>query len=130
MSRISYCRIFAGTFILALSISLVCRAAPSTADGKTSVTQVIEMVDLAPTNVIARQVLVAYLAGLRETAGVLVEAASSRNGSPGVKCKKPLSIDGNVARRAVAAAANRTQTPATPLIVHDMLERAESVISD
>ncbi|WP_298268799.1 chlorophyllide reductase [uncultured Bradyrhizobium sp.] len=94
-------------------------AQPSTSRGQISVAQVRAMLDQAATNPTARQTLTAYLAGSGETAGWLLDTA--RGLAP---CARRLSLDAQQARDAIAGAAAATETPATPLIIRDMLRRA------
>jgi hypothetical protein len=99
-------------------------AAPSTAQGQVSVAQVIEMLDKAPADRVARQVLTAYLSGLGETAGVLLTAG---NYAKLARCSKPLSLSDSQARQALAAASrrkDRNEIAATPLLLSDMIKRA------
>ncbi|MCC8972428.1 hypothetical protein [Bradyrhizobium brasilense] len=79
------------------------------------------MLDQAATNPTARQALTAYLAGAGETTGWLLDAA---HGVP--SCARRLTLDAQQARDAIAGAATTaaTETPATPLIIRDMLKRA------
>ncbi|MTV17087.1 MULTISPECIES: hypothetical protein [Bradyrhizobium] len=83
------------------------------------------MLDQAATNPSARQALTAYLAGAGETAGWLLDAGRDR-GVLRAPCKRSLSLDADQARAAIAGASGTapTDTPATPLIVSDMLKRA------
>jgi hypothetical protein len=101
-------------------------AGASTSRGQISVTQVREMLDQARTNPTARQVLTAYLAGVGETAGTLMDAA--RKDAPQAACKGRLSLDDKAALRALESAAPDpalwAETAATPLILRDMLKRA------
>lgn len=75
---------------------------------------------------IARQTLVAYVAGVGEAAGAIVDTIG--NGSRTVSCRKSFSLDTGSVRVALEAGAPRqdswSQTPATPLIVADMVKRA------
>ncbi len=99
-------------------------AAPSTAQGQVSVAQVIEMLDKAPTEKVARQVLTAYLSGLGEAAGVLLTTA---NDDKLARCSKALSLSDTQARQALAAASRRKdrhEIAATPLLLSNMLRRA------
>lgn len=109
-------------------------AAPSTSRGQISVVQVTEMLDRAPKDPTARQVLTAYLAGLGETAGVLVDAAAARAGSAAAACRNRLSLDENSVRHALATAVagreDLAETAATPLIVHNMMSRAGCRLDD
>lgn len=92
---------------------------PSTSRGHISVAQVRAMLDQAATNPTARQTLTAYLAGSGEAAGWLLDNA--RRLPP---CARRLTLDAQQARDAIAGAAAATETPATPLIIRDMLRRA------
>ncbi|GGF40153.1 chlorophyllide reductase subunit BchY [Youhaiella tibetensis] len=90
-------------------------AAPSTDRGQISVAQVREMLEAAPSKPQARQLLVAYLAGVGETAGLLA------------KCSKSLNLDIDLVASALEAgapdASRWSQTPATPIIVADLVAR-------
>ncbi|MCA6124857.1 chlorophyllide reductase [Bradyrhizobium sp. WSM 1704] len=111
--------VFSGVVLTAT----IAAAQPSTARGQISVAQVRAMLDQAPTNPTARQVLTAYLGGAGETAGWLLDAAHDRGAPP---CARRLTLDAQQARDAIAGAAGTaaTETPATPLIIRDMLKRA------
>lgn len=91
-------------------------AASSTDRGEISVAQVREMLEAAASKPQARQLLVAYLAGVGETAGILA------------KCKSNLNLDTAVVAAALDAgapdASRWSQTPATPIIVADLVARA------
>ncbi|NEU96610.1 chlorophyllide reductase [Bradyrhizobium uaiense] len=104
-----------------LVLTTAAHAQPSTSRGQISVAQVRAMLDQAATNPTARQTLTAYLAGTGEAAGWLLDAARSRP-----PCPRQLTLDAEQARDAIASAAATaaTETPATPLIVRDMLKRA------
>ena len=104
------------------------RAASSTSQGKISVTQVQSMLDQAATNATARQVMTAYLAGVGETAGVLMDQAKGKPPATRLSCKRRLALDDALVQAALArpnAVDNAAETPATPLIVSEMLKRAE-----
>jgi ABC-type amino acid transport substrate-binding protein len=94
-------------------------AEPSTQGGAISVAQVTHMLDQASGNRTARQVLTAYLAGVGEAVGAVVDLG-------GADCRRPLSLSAQDARRAIAAesAGKAGTSAATPLIVGDMLARA------
>lgn len=114
-------RAFAATLAVASSLASA-QAAPSTSRGEISVAQVMEMLDKASKEATARQVLVAYLAGVGETAGILIKAAGPR-----AACQGPLSLDGRIANQALKAAirqGNTGEVAATPLIVDEMIKRA------
>lgn len=99
-------------------------AAPSTSKGEVSVAQVEEMLSKASTDKTARQVLMAYLAGMGEAAGVLVAAGSDAQLA---RCKGRLSLSEAQARRALETAKSsgtRNEIAATPLILRDMMKRA------
>ncbi len=102
-------------------------AAPSTQRGQISVSQVRDMLEQARTNPTARQVLTAYLAGVGETAGTMIDAAG-QNAAQFLACKGRLSLDDTAARHALERAAPNAnvwaETAATPLILRDMLKRA------
>ena len=91
-------------------------AASSTDRGEISVAQVREMLEAASTRPQARQLLVAYLAGVGETAGMLA------------KCSRSLNLDRDLVAAALEAgapdASRWSQTPATPIIVADLVARA------
>jgi hypothetical protein len=111
---------------LVLASTPPANAAPSTLRGQISVAQVVEMLDEAPRNATARQVLTAYLAGVGESAGVLVDLAAGEK-AKGL-CKTSLKLDDQTVRQAIGSmAADRqraVQEPATPIILRDMLKRA------
>lgn len=91
-------------------------AASSTDRGEISVAQIREMLEAAPTKPQARQLLVAYLAGVGETAGILA------------KCRNSLNLDTAAVTAALEAgapdASRWSQIPATPIIVADLVARA------
>eukprot|EP01035_Chromulina_nebulosa_P012067 gene12067-16098_t len=113
-------------FMAALVVPFAAHALQSTATGRISVGQVMEMIEKAGTSPIARQTLVAYVAGVGEAAGVIVDTIG--NGSRTVSCQKSFSLDTGAVRAALEAGAPHqdswSQTPATPLIVADMVKRA------
>lgn len=98
----------------------------STSRGQISVTQARAMLDQARSNPAARQVLTAYLAGIGETAGTMIDAAGQAMQT--LACQGRLSLDDKSALRALEASAPDpavwTETAATPLILRDMLKRA------
>lgn len=109
------------TFAALLMGALPSSAAPSTSRGQISVAQVMDMLDKAPAEKAAQQVLTAYLAGVGETAGMLAGAA----GSTSVGCKSALTLNDKSVRQALETSQNNaSETPATPLIVRDMFSRA------
>ncbi|MEO5757610.1 MAG: chlorophyllide reductase [Mesorhizobium sp.] len=111
----------------ALILPFPVSAAPSTAKGQISVGQVMEMIAKADSSAIARQLLVAYVAGVGETAGVIVDTIG-KGAAGGVSCKGAFRLDAASVRTALEkgapSQASWSQTPATPLIVADMVKRA------
>lgn len=115
------------TFVATVSLvplfgTSVAIATPSTSHGQISVAQVMEMLDKAPKENTARQVLTAYLAAVGETAGALVDAAGKT-----AFCKTQFVLSDRIARKALETAGDKTnwaETPATPLIVQDMITRS------
>lgn len=115
--------------LFALAAAVTCLSspsvgAPSTAQGQVSVAQVVEMLDKAPAERVARQVLTAYLSGLGEAAGVLLTAGGDAKLA---RCSKALSLNDAQARQALAAASrrkDRNEIAATPLLLSDMIKRA------
>ena len=100
-------------------------ALPSTAKGQISVAQVMEMMAKADSSTVAKQVLVAYVAGVGESAGVVLDTMGKN--AP-VSCRQAFSLDTASLRTALESGAPKqqswAQTPATPLIVADMIKRA------
>ncbi|KRB26828.1 MULTISPECIES: hypothetical protein [Mesorhizobium] len=117
------------TVAFALPVAAV--ALPSTAMGQVSVAQVMEMIARVDSSPIAKQTLVAYVAGVGEAAGVIVDTIG---GSHMVSCKTALRLDTGSVRAALETGApsrsNWSETPATPLIVADMVKRAGCRIKD
>ncbi len=113
-------------YILIVSVSFgqtiaLTHAASSTSRGQISVAQVIEMLDKAPTDRVAQQVLTAYLAGVGEAAGVAVDIGRA-------SCARTLNLTADHVRQAISASVGKpdvAETWATPLIVRDMLARAK-----
>ncbi|MBS0246681.1 MAG: chlorophyllide reductase [Proteobacteria bacterium] len=105
--------------LAAASLAAPALATPSTTDGHVSIAQVMHMLDTAPHDRMAQQVLTAYLAGVGETASIMA-------GMGDAICRTTLSLSAENVRRAVSvsAARNQAETPATHVIVQDMLERA------
>lgn len=107
--------------LLASVVAGPASAAPSTSRGQISVAQVIEMLDKAPSDRVAQQVLTAYLAGVGEAAGIAIDMGRGF-------CAKTLNLTTDHVRQAISAAVGKTdvaETSATPLIVRDMLARAK-----
>lgn len=112
--------------LLALSVAPAI-AAPTTSTGRISVTQVMEMVQRARNDAAARNTIVAYLAGVGETAGLIVSEAVVRGATP-LKCTNSFNLSEDVALAALSAGAPDTaswaETPATPIILADLFARA------
>lgn len=116
------------TFFALLALSATpALAAPTTSTGRISVTQVMEMVQRARSDATARNTIVAYLAGLGETAGLMVSEAVARGATP-IKCTSSFNLSEDVAVAALSAGAPDTaswaETPATPIILADLFARA------
>ncbi|KRE09298.1 hypothetical protein ASE63_21560 [Bosea sp. Root381] len=95
-------------------------ATPSTSHGQISVAQVMQMLEKAPSDRTAQQVMTAYLAGVGETASAVVSMGRAT-------CRTALGLDAaNIGKvlKTAAAGQNVAEIPATPLIVRDMLNRA------
>lgn len=103
------------------------QATPTTSKGQISVAQVLEMVDLAKSDPSARMTVIAYLAGVGETAGILLSEAQQRGAAP-LACSKSFNLDETVVASALSAAvpdqALWGETPATPIVVADLFKRA------
>ncbi|MET2826936.1 chlorophyllide reductase [Mesorhizobium shangrilense] len=119
--------------VAASMLPFAAAALPSTAKGQVSVGQVMEMIAKADSSPIAKQTLIAYVAGVGEAAGVIVDTIGS-GGSHLVSCKNSFRLDTGTVRAALQMAAPRqsswSETPATPLIVADMVKRAGCRIKD
>jgi hypothetical protein len=120
--------------LAALSIAAACLAAipvaaatPSTSKGQISVAQVMDILDRAPSDGHAAQLLTAYLGGLGETAGIMVSATNA-SGQPYVTCERSLALDDKLVRsmlkKAAPDKASWGETAATPLIVSALVSRA------
>jgi hypothetical protein len=103
----------------AFGLTFSAAAATSTSDGRISTVQVMAMLEQAESSDVARQVLVAYMSGVGETAALIVEVA-------GLSCERPLGLDRTNVLSALAAATgpNAGDAAATPLIVDDLMKRA------
>lgn len=113
-------RIIPATLVLgSLVVTAPASAEPPTQAGAISVAQVTQMLDQAAGNRTAEQVLTAYLAGVGGAVGAVVDLG-------GARCRRPLSLSDQDARRAIATvSAGKAETSAaTTLIVSDMLARA------
>lgn len=102
-------------------------AAPTTSSGRISITQVMEMAERARTEPAARNTIIAYLAGLGETAGLMVSEAVARGAKP-LACTGSFTLDETVAVAALSAAvpdqSSWAETPATPILLADLFARA------
>jgi hypothetical protein len=116
---------------LALPLTLLgapaSQAAATTSKGQISVAQVIELVDRAKSDPAARMTVIAYLAGVGETTGILMAEAQQRGATP-MSCSRSFTLDENVAATALTAAApdqaRWTETAATPIVIADLFARA------
>ncbi|WP_055047175.1 hypothetical protein [Devosia sp. A16] len=116
-----------------IALLLVALAAPaiaataSTSKGQISVAQVMQMLDRADTDKQAGQLLYAYLGGVGESAGVLLNATDAK-GKPYVTCSKPLALDAGLVRDVLANGAPNTrswgETAATPLLIDALVSLA------
>ncbi|MGV3490717.1 MAG: chlorophyllide reductase [Devosia sp.] len=102
-------------------------ATASTAQGHISVAQVMAMLDQAESNSTAAQVLQAYLGGVGESTGVLVNA-TDQQGRLYVTCERALSFDVASTRKALEDAVPDksawAETAATPVLVSALVTRA------
>ncbi len=102
-------------------------AAPTTSSGRISVSQVMEMAQRARSDAAARDTVIAYLAGVGETAGLMVSEAVARGATP-LKCTASFTLSEETALSALAAGApdtaNWPETAATPIILADLFARA------
>lgn len=102
-------------------------ATASTSKGQISVAQVMQMLDRAGSDKYAGQLLSAYLGGVGESAGVLLNAADSK-GKRYVTCSKPMALDAGLVRDVLANGAPNTkswgETAATPLLVNALVDMA------
>lgn len=116
-----------------LALLLVAATAPaiaataSTSKGQISVAQVMQMLDRAGSDKHAGQLLSAYLGGVGESAGVLLNATDAK-GKPYVTCSKPMALDAGLVRDVLANGAPNTkswgETAATPLLVNALVSMA------
>jgi len=115
-----------------LGLATASMAAASTAKGQISVTQVMAMLDQASSNPTASQVLTAYLAGVGETAAIIMDFAAKTDGPPLAACGTRITLDDKAVRRALEAQPKGRwqQMAATPLIVRDMIKRAGCALAD
>jgi hypothetical protein len=120
----SHCRARLAVTVVAFACAVAATssssAAPSTSRGLISVAQVVQMLEKAPTDRTAQQVLTAYLAGVGEAAGAVASMGRAT-------CRTSLNLSAANVEQALSSAAtaqDAANTPATPLIVRDMLDRA------
>ncbi|KQV09162.1 hypothetical protein [Devosia sp. Root105] len=117
-----------------LALLLVATAAPalaataSTSKGQISVAQVMQMLDRAGSDQHAGQLLQAYLGGVGESAGVLLNATDAK-GKPYVSCSKPMALNAGLVRDVLANGAPNAkswgETAATPLLVNALVSMAD-----
>ncbi|QND51340.1 chlorophyllide reductase [Phyllobacterium sp. 628] len=132
MSSFKPCRTLLISTAIALGLTAPSFAAASTAKGEISIIQVMAMLDQAPSNPAANQVLTAYLGGIGETVGVMVDLAAKPEGSPLTACRTRIALDVKSVRRALETQPKSQwqQMAATPLIVRDMIKRAGCRLTD
>jgi hypothetical protein len=110
--------------LLALTLGLAApaMALPSTDNGQISVAQVVDLIQRAPSENAARNAAIAYLAGVGETAAVLLVEAQRL----GTSCSAPIGVSTDAALAVLSKTpeAKRGHTPATPILVFDLLDRA------
>lgn len=115
------------TLVLALMAAPALAATPSTSTGQISVAQVMDVIDRSGSDGDAAMLLAAYLGGLGETAGILLSATDS-SGKRYVTCERSMALDAGlvtaVLRKAAPDKGSWTETPATPLIVSALVDRA------
>ncbi len=113
--------------LVALVASPAFAATSSTSTGQISVAQVMDMLDRADGDRHAGQLLQAYLGGLGESAGVLLNATDAK-GKAYVTCSKPMALNAGLVRDVLANGApdNKRwgETAATPLIVSALVSMA------
>ena len=112
---------------IVLLFPMIAHAAPTTSAGQISISQVIEMMQRSSTDTAARNMLIAYLAGVGETTGLLMAEGKAR-GVVAMACSHSFSLSQDNAVAALMAAApdeaTWPQTAATPLILADLITRA------
>jgi len=117
-----------------LALLLVAVTAPaiaatsSTSKGQISVAQVMQMLDRARSDQHAGQLLQAYLGGVGESAGVLLNATDAK-GKPYVSCSKPMALNAGLVSDVLANGAPNAkswgETAATPLLVNALVSMAD-----
>lgn len=120
-------RCLAAISLFALAASPTLAATPSTSTGRVSVAQVMDFLDRAGSDGQAALVLTAYLAGVGESAGILLSATNAE-GKLYVTCERPVAIDDKfvrgVLKKAAPDKAGWTEMPATQLIISALVNRA------
>lgn len=118
----------AGALVLVGLSVFSAKAGEPTPDGRISVAQVMEMAGKAKENPMAMQVLMAYLTGVGETAGILL-SAKGPNGQAYVSCRGELSMDESAMVAALEGAApdaaSQAVTAATPVLVNVIMMRGK-----
>mgnify|MGYP003642834852 FL=1 len=114
--------------LLSLTPTLaVAQTAGSTDTGMISIAQVFELAKRADGDRGARMAVTAYLAALGGTTRALLQQVEARGISP-VRCNTDISLTKHSVLEALHAAApdsaRWSNTPATPIIVADMFDRA------
>lgn len=109
-----------------LGLPMTAQAASSTNAGEISVAQVVDLVQRSSHDTAARNAAMAYLAGVGEATGVVVAEAGKRGPAP-LACARPLGMSSEAALAALSRTdkAQWGQTAATPILVGDMLLRAD-----
>ena len=116
----------AALLALSLGLALPVQATPTTPTGAISVAQVVDLIQRSPQDNAARNAAMAYLAGVGEATGLLV-AEAGRRAHVSISCARPLGISSSAALAALSHT-DRGQwdkTAATPILVEDMLSRAD-----
>jgi len=113
--------------LLAAAAAPALAATASTSKGQISVAQVMEMLDRADSDKHAGQLVYAYLGGIGESAGVLLNATDAK-GKAYVTCSKPMALDARLVRdvltNGVPDSKSWSETAATPLIVSALVNLA------
>jgi len=120
-------RLAAATLLTAAFAVPAMAETSSTSTGQVSVAQVMDALDRSGSEDKAKQLLTAYLAGLGETAGIMLSATNAE-GKPYVTCERAMVLDDKLVRvvlkKAAPDKARWTETAATPLIVSALVSRA------
>lgn len=116
----------AALLALSLGLALPVQATPATPTGAISVAQVVDLIQRSPQDNAARNAAMAYLAGVGEATGLLV-AEARRRAHVSISCARPLGISSSAALAALSHTdrAKWDKTAATPILVEDMLSRAD-----